>query len=108
VDAKGETTCLHDTYPWISANDGRSQDCFAVADCSVPEIMTRLGPGRLIYANEDRHNCNRSVLNPASHGRTPEHRGALACMTSFNSRYRQLFHVFATPHEVWLFLPTEG
>jgi len=31
---------------------GRSQGCFAVADSSVPEIMTRLGPGRLIYADK--------------------------------------------------------
>jgi hypothetical protein len=29
---------------------GRSQGCFAVADSSLPEIMARLGPGRLIYA----------------------------------------------------------
>ena len=31
---------------------GRSQGCFAVADSSLPEIMTRLGPGRLIYADK--------------------------------------------------------
>ena len=30
---------------------GRSEGCFAVADSSLPEIMTRLGPGRLIYAD---------------------------------------------------------
>jgi hypothetical protein len=30
---------------------GRSQGCFAVADSSLPEIMTALGPGRLIYAD---------------------------------------------------------
>ena len=30
---------------------GRSQGCFAVADSSLPEIMTGLGPGRLIYAD---------------------------------------------------------
>ena len=29
---------------------GRSQGCFAVAEQSLPKIMTRLGPGRLIYA----------------------------------------------------------
>ncbi len=29
---------------------GRSQGCFAVADASLAEIMTRLGPGRMIYA----------------------------------------------------------
>jgi hypothetical protein len=29
---------------------GRSQGCFAVADSSLPEIMARLGPGRLVYA----------------------------------------------------------
>ena len=29
---------------------GRSQGCSAVADSSLPEIMARLGPGRLIYA----------------------------------------------------------
>lgn len=31
---------------------GRSQGCFAVADTSLPEIMARLGPGRLIYAGK--------------------------------------------------------
>jgi hypothetical protein len=31
---------------------GRSQGCFAVADSSLPEIMARLGPGRLIYAGK--------------------------------------------------------
>jgi L,D-transpeptidase catalytic domain len=31
---------------------GRSQGCLAVADSSLPEIMTRLGPGRLIYADK--------------------------------------------------------
>jgi hypothetical protein len=31
---------------------GRSQGCFAVADSSLPEIMTTLGPGRLIYADK--------------------------------------------------------
>ncbi len=31
---------------------GRSQGCFAVADASLPEIMARLGPGRLIYAGK--------------------------------------------------------
>jgi hypothetical protein len=30
---------------------GRSQGCFAVADSSLPEIVTALGPGRLIYAD---------------------------------------------------------
>jgi hypothetical protein len=30
---------------------GRSQGCFAVAESSLPEIMARLGPGRLIYAD---------------------------------------------------------
>jgi hypothetical protein len=30
---------------------GRSQGCFAVADASLGEIMSTLGPGRLIYAN---------------------------------------------------------
>jgi hypothetical protein len=33
---------------------GRSQGCFAVADSSLPEIMARLGPGRLIYADSDK------------------------------------------------------
>ena len=33
---------------------GRSQGCFAVADSSLPEIMARLGPGRLIYADDDK------------------------------------------------------
>jgi hypothetical protein len=32
---------------------GRSQGCFAVANSSLPEIMTALGPGRLIYADKD-------------------------------------------------------
>jgi len=32
---------------------GRSQGCFAVADSSLPEIMARLGPGRLIYADKE-------------------------------------------------------
>ena len=31
---------------------GRSQGCFAVADSSLPEIMARLGPGRLIFADK--------------------------------------------------------
>ncbi len=31
---------------------GRSQGCFAVADSSLPKIMARLGPGRLIYAGK--------------------------------------------------------
>jgi len=31
---------------------GRSQGCFAVADSSLPEIMARLAPGRLIYADK--------------------------------------------------------
>ena len=31
---------------------GRSEGCFAVADTSLPEIMARLGPGRLIYAGK--------------------------------------------------------
>jgi hypothetical protein len=33
---------------------GRSQGCLAVADSSLPEIMARLGPGRLIYADSDK------------------------------------------------------
>jgi L,D-transpeptidase catalytic domain len=31
---------------------GRSQGCFAVADSSLTEIIARLGPGRLIYADK--------------------------------------------------------
>jgi L,D-transpeptidase catalytic domain len=31
---------------------GRSEGCFAVADSSLPEILGRLGPGRLIYADK--------------------------------------------------------
>jgi len=31
---------------------GRSQGCFAVADSCLPEIIARLGPGRLIYADK--------------------------------------------------------
>lgn len=30
---------------------GRSQGCFAVAGSSLPEIFARLGPRRLIYAD---------------------------------------------------------
>ncbi|HTD74937.1 MAG TPA: murein L,D-transpeptidase catalytic domain family protein [Steroidobacteraceae bacterium] len=33
---------------------GRSQGCFAVAESSLPEIVARLGPGRLIYADSDK------------------------------------------------------
>jgi hypothetical protein len=33
---------------------GRSQGCFAVADSSLPEIIVRLGAGRLIYADSDK------------------------------------------------------
>jgi hypothetical protein len=33
---------------------GRSQGCFAVAESSLPEILERLGPGRLLYADSDR------------------------------------------------------
>ncbi len=31
---------------------GRSQGCFAVANSSLPEIMSRLAPGHLIYAGK--------------------------------------------------------
>jgi L,D-transpeptidase-like protein len=31
---------------------GRSEGCFAVANSSLNEILTRLGPGRLIYADK--------------------------------------------------------
>jgi hypothetical protein len=31
---------------------GRSQGCFAVAESSLPEVVTMLGPGRLIYADK--------------------------------------------------------
>jgi L,D-transpeptidase catalytic domain len=31
---------------------GRSEGCFAVAQASLDEILTRLGPGRLIYAGK--------------------------------------------------------
>jgi hypothetical protein len=31
---------------------GRSQGCFAVSAASLEEVMQRLGPGRLIYANK--------------------------------------------------------
>jgi hypothetical protein len=30
---------------------GRSEGCFAVAGSSLPEVMTKLGPGRLLYAD---------------------------------------------------------
>ncbi len=36
----------------VSGMLGRSQGCLAVADTSLPEIMNRLGPGRLIYAGK--------------------------------------------------------
>jgi hypothetical protein len=32
---------------------GRSQGCFAVANSSLPEIITALGAGRLIFADKD-------------------------------------------------------
>jgi len=31
---------------------GRSEGCFALADTSLPEVLERLGPGRLIYADK--------------------------------------------------------
>jgi hypothetical protein len=31
---------------------GRSEGCFALAPSSLSEILTRLGPGRLIYADK--------------------------------------------------------
>ena len=31
---------------------GRSEGCLAVADSSLDEVLTRLGPGRLIYADK--------------------------------------------------------
>jgi hypothetical protein len=31
---------------------GRSEGCFAVARSSLPEVMTKLGPGRLLYADD--------------------------------------------------------
>ena len=30
---------------------GRSEGCFALAAASLPEVMTKLGPGRLLYAD---------------------------------------------------------
>jgi hypothetical protein len=36
----------------VSGMLGRSQGCFAVAGSSLPDIMARLGPGRLIYADK--------------------------------------------------------
>ena len=41
----------------LSGMLGRSQGCFAVANSSMPDIMARLGPGRLIYAD----NCKISA-----------------------------------------------
>jgi hypothetical protein len=38
----------------VSGMLGRSQGCFAVTNSSLPEIMTRLAPGRLIYADKAR------------------------------------------------------
>jgi L,D-transpeptidase catalytic domain len=34
---------------------GRSEGCFAVAASSLPEILARLGPGHLIYADKALH-----------------------------------------------------
>ena len=31
---------------------GRSEGCFAVSNASLDEVLTRLGPGRLIYAGK--------------------------------------------------------
>ena len=31
---------------------GRSEGCFALAQASLPEVLARLGPGRLIYADK--------------------------------------------------------
>jgi hypothetical protein len=31
---------------------GRSEGCFAVANSSLSEVMSALGPGRLIYADK--------------------------------------------------------
>ena len=31
---------------------GRSQGCFAVADGSLPDVLSQLGPGRLMYAGK--------------------------------------------------------
>jgi hypothetical protein len=33
---------------------GRSEGCFALAASSLPEVMTKLGPGRLLYADSVR------------------------------------------------------
>jgi len=33
---------------------GRSEGCFAVAGSSLAEVMTKLGPGRLLYADNFR------------------------------------------------------
>jgi hypothetical protein len=33
---------------------GRSEGCFAVAASTLPEVMTKLGPGRLLYADNVR------------------------------------------------------
>ena len=30
---------------------GRSEGCFAVAAATLPEVLTKLGPGRLLYAD---------------------------------------------------------
>jgi hypothetical protein len=31
---------------------GRSEGCFALAEASLPDVLNRLGPGRLIYADK--------------------------------------------------------
>jgi len=31
---------------------GRSEGCFAVSNDSLDEVLTRLGPGRLLYADK--------------------------------------------------------
>jgi hypothetical protein len=46
---------VNDTVAGYSGILGRSEGCFAVADSSLPEILARLGPGRLIYADKAVH-----------------------------------------------------
>ena len=36
---------------WQWGKLGRSQGCFAVSDSSLDEVLARLGPGRMIYAD---------------------------------------------------------
>jgi hypothetical protein len=46
---------------------GRSEGCFAVSHASLDEVLTRLGPGRLIYAGKAYGVDQRASATPAGH-----------------------------------------